>query len=163
RVLRGVHVDHRAEPFGDLRGNVGNVDARRGMERVGVARHLHDVGITGERPEAGPLLERRAGWWYRLGVEAHRPLGAQLGEDPLAVGPEPMFDLAELDVVESEIRRRRRDGGHTSPTFGMNGGTPRSVLANSPSAAPFTVSIVHGLSSSASVIGRQPRMSCTWP
>ena len=57
RVLRRVHVDHRAEPLRDLGRDVADVDARRGVERLGIAAHLHHVGVARERPEARTLRE----------------------------------------------------------------------------------------------------------
>ena len=98
RVLRRVHVDHRAEPLRELGGHVGDVDRRRRVEGVGIARHLHDVGVARDRPEAGALrevdAERRASGlgssWKETG-----PLVAQLGEDAFAVGAHPGLEVAE--------------------------------------------------------------------
>ena len=47
--------------------------------------------------------------------------------------------------------------------FGMNGGQLLSDWANSAPRDSSIDSIVHGLSSVASVTGRQPRSNCTWP
>ncbi len=133
------------------------------------------VGVTRERPEARTLRDPDLGRRHGLFVERDRPLGAQLGEDALAVGPHPLLDVAEVDVVERQVGAGEFDahapslglgagsgrGCQLSPTFGMNGGTPLSVLANRVPDTASIDSIVHGLSSVASVIGRQPRTSCT--
>src|SRR5437867_2219167 len=107
RVPGGVHVDHRAEELVQLGYLVGDVDAVAGDERLGIHARADDVGVAGQRPEAAPL--RHAGK-FPLGVERHRTLGAQLREDALAVRAEPERELAELDVVEREVR----GGGHVS-------------------------------------------------
>src|SRR5204863_1785139 len=100
-------------------------------------------------------------------VERDRPLGAQLGEDALAIGPHPLLDVAEVDVVEREIGARNRDchgrPRYMSPMLGMKGGTPVSDFANSALDSASIMSIVHGVSAVDSVTGRQPRNSCTWP
>jgi len=44
--------------------------------------------------------------------------------------------------------------------FGMNGGTPRSAVANNASASAWIMSIVHGLSAVAWVAGRHPQVVC---
>ena len=72
------------------------------MERVGVARHLHDLGVAGERPETRALreVETQVGRGYGFLVEGHGAFGAQLGEDAFAVGAHPLLDVSETDVVD---------------------------------------------------------------
>src|SRR3954470_5320071 len=150
------------------------------MERLRVARDLHHVGVARHRPEAWPLWDVDAEVFGRLGffVKRQRSLGAQLGEDAFSVGPHPVVDEAELDLVDGKVGRGNRNRlrhpaslrpalgntlGQSSPMFGRNGGTPLSRCANNVGAAALIASMVHGLSSVASVTGRHPRRICTCP
>ena len=150
-------------------GHVADVDARRRVERVGIAAHLHHVVVAGERPEARALREvapraaararrgtrpalRRAAWRRCLRGRAAstarcRRAGCRRRRGRWSGSGSPSWPR-RLRVAD--VRHERR---HALVGAWRTARRPRRR----------SMSIVHGLSSVASVTGRQPRSSCTWP
>ena len=56
-MLRVVHADHGAEEFIQLNGEVGNVGTLATAEQLGVAAHVPNIVMLGERPVARPNRE----------------------------------------------------------------------------------------------------------
>src|SRR4029453_4369269 len=102
RVPGRVHVDHRTEELEHLDRQVADVRALTRAERLRVARCAHDVLVADERPEARPFRHARE---LALLVEADRPLRAGLRKQALAVRAGPRLELAQLDIVDRQVRR----------------------------------------------------------
>ena len=56
-MLRVVHADHGAKEFVQLNREVGNVGTLAAAEQLGVAAHMPNVVVLGERPVARPNRE----------------------------------------------------------------------------------------------------------
>ncbi len=98
-VLRVVHRDHRAEELVQLDGEIGDVGATTGAEQVGVAAHVPDVVVLGQRPIAradGEVLE------WDLREELDRGFAAQGRERGLAnlAGGLPELGIGDVDGVQ---------------------------------------------------------------
>ena len=56
-MLWVVHADHGSEEFVQLNREVGNVGAFAAAEQLGVAAHMPNIVVLGERPVARPDRE----------------------------------------------------------------------------------------------------------
>ena len=120
RVLRRVHVDHRAEELGDLLRDVADVRAAAARcEQVRMPAHRHHVFVIGDGPPlelvgreqplrlgfGQHLRDRRARGRRRAGprcLETGRS-ARSLANTASRRGPDPHLGVAQVDLVDREV------------------------------------------------------------